>query len=60
MELELMTPKQLADAMGVTPNTVKRWRLDGEGPAHIRVGNTIRYHRRDVEKWMESKKEAAR
>lgn len=54
MEAELLTPKDLADLLGLSVNTVyqRRYRHDALPPA-IKLGNVIRYRREDVDRWLD-------
>lgn len=36
-------------------STLRHWRLSGDGPPFIRVGRVIRYRRRDLDAWLDSK-----
>jgi excisionase family DNA binding protein len=51
----LLSPQQLAAYLGVPVATVYRWRHESTGPRGIRVGKHVRYRRRDVEAWLESR-----
>lgn len=50
-----LSPQQLADYVGVPVATVYRWRYEGTGPRGIKVGKHVRYRRRDVEAWLETR-----
>ena len=45
-----LTSAEAGRILGVTPATLKVWRVRGEGPPFFRIGNTrtVRYVRRDV------------
>lgn len=46
----LLTPRMLADELGVTTKSLERWRATGEGPPFLRVSRKIiRYRKTDVE-----------
>lgn len=50
---ELLTSEQVARMLAMSPMTVRRLRMSGEGPPWIRVGKrAIRYRRGDVEAWL--------
>ncbi len=49
----LMTPKQLAELLGVEVNTLAKWRLTGRGPAHVKFGTNVRYDERDVSRFID-------
>jgi len=58
---DLMTAKQVAIYLSVSIFTLQRMRTIGTGPPYRRLSRRcIRYHRKDVEKWVEeiSKKNA--
>lgn len=48
----LMTTDDLAELLGVTERTIKRWRASGDGPPHMMFGRTVRYHPARVQAWM--------
>ncbi|NIL60058.1 helix-turn-helix domain-containing protein [Salinispora arenicola] len=35
-------------------NTLYAWHSRGKGPRAIRVGNTLRYRRSEVERWLDA------
>jgi len=51
-ENELLTTEQLAELLGIRPNTIEGWRLKGQGPRFCKLGRSIRYRRSDVEDWI--------
>ncbi len=51
--LGLLTPQQTADRIGVSPSTLKRLRLRGEGPQAVRITErTIRYCPSKLDAWL--------
>lgn len=50
--VRLMTTEDLAELLGVTDRTIKRWRTTGDGPPHMMFGRTVRYHPARVQAWM--------
>lgn len=48
----LLSPKQLADYLGVPVRTVYAWNTRGGGPTVIAVGRHRRYRLADVELWL--------
>ena len=46
-----LTAVEVAEEWGLSTRTLARLRADGEGPAHFRFGNQIRYARSDLEAW---------
>lgn len=55
---DLMTEEQVAKLLTVSVSTVKRLRVSGEGPRHIRISTrVVRYRRQDVLDWMRQRAE---
>lgn len=52
----LLTLDELAEWLGVSPATVRDWRVDGKGPPAVKLGEgrnaAVRYRREDVEEWL--------
>lgn len=46
----LSTP-QVADLLGVSERTLRRWRANKEGPPFRLFGSQIRYHRTHLAQW---------
>lgn len=50
----LLTTQQVAEIIGISPDTIARYRRQGNGPKYLRLGNNlIRYRRSDVEEWLD-------
>jgi len=48
-----LTPKELADEIGVSKSTLARWRAEGLGPPPTQAGpKTVLYERSGVERWI--------
>lgn len=50
----LLTIDQVAHWLGKPKNTLYAWHSRGRGPRAIRVGNTLRYRRGEVERWLDA------
>jgi hypothetical protein len=48
MHYPVMTEKYLADRWQVRLKTLRRWRLDGEGPVWHKLFRQVRYHDADI------------
>jgi len=53
---ELMTPKALAEYLGVAEQTLANWRSQGGGPTYTKIGGRIRYQKGDVQAWLKTRK----
>ncbi|MBU2370398.1 MAG: helix-turn-helix domain-containing protein [Alphaproteobacteria bacterium] len=52
---DLLTPDQVADALGLSHRTLAAWRSNRRTPLpYVKVGSRIRYRRQDVAAWLES------
>jgi excisionase family DNA binding protein len=50
---KLMTRKELAEMLGLSPATLARWKRAGEdSPPCIKIGKSVRYRREDVMEWL--------
>ncbi|MEM7172436.1 MAG: helix-turn-helix domain-containing protein [Pseudomonadota bacterium] len=53
----LIHENEAADFLGYSPRALQNWRLRGGGPPFIRVSSrSIRYSRRDLKAWVDSKR----
>jgi len=53
----MLTKRQAASLLGVHVRTLDRMRAAGEGPKAIRVRGAVRYRGRDVDRWLEGKRQ---
>ncbi len=47
-----LTSAEVAEALGVSEHTMRRWRRLGLGPTYARVGQRPRYAVESVEEWL--------
>ncbi|WP_246012280.1 helix-turn-helix domain-containing protein [Myceligenerans xiligouense] len=47
-----MTTDEVAARFRVNPSTVRRWRLDGVGPRHVKIGSVYRYPTALLAEWI--------
>lgn len=53
MNAALLTQKQAAELLNVSPRTMENWRLRGGGPRFARIGHrNIRYRGEDIDRWI--------
>ena len=50
---DYLTPKDLEGKYQLAPKTLANWRSQGKGPEFFKLGNKVRYLRKNVEKWVE-------
>ncbi|RAO00720.1 hypothetical protein LAH08_02973 [Micromonospora noduli] len=56
----LLSIDDVAAWLGKPKNTLYAWHSRGKGPRAIRVGNTLRYRRSEVERWLDDHTDAER
>jgi predicted site-specific integrase-resolvase len=44
-----LTQEQLAERWQVSEASLERWRSEGRGPVHLKVGGRVRYRLTDIE-----------
>jgi predicted site-specific integrase-resolvase len=48
METRLLLQSELAARWRISPRTLERWRLTGEGPRFCKIGGRVTYREEDV------------
>lgn len=49
-------PPEAAEILGISVDTLARWRCQGFGPTFHKMGRAVRYDREAVEAWKASRK----
>ena len=55
---ELLTIQELAERLTVSVGCIRAWRLRGDGPPANRVGTALRRDPREVDEWLDSRRES--
>ena len=55
MAEEHFDTKAAASYLDVADNTLEKWRVYGTGPRFYKLGRKVRYRRRDLDAWIESR-----
>lgn len=53
-EALVLTEAKAAEALGLSPRTLQRWRVEGRGPAFLKLGKRVAYTDADLRKYVES------
>lgn len=53
---DIMTTAEAATHSRLSQPTMERFRISGEGPVFIKLGGAVRYFRRDIDAWLESRR----
>lgn len=59
MSEELLTPKEIAEKLGVKKSTIYLWSHTGYIPT-VKIGNLIRFRRSSIERWLDKKEKKGR
>jgi hypothetical protein len=49
---DLVAAPETAKELHVQENTLATWRMMGKGPAFVKLGRQVFYHRTDIAKWL--------
>lgn len=52
MSEQTLTTHQAAAYLGLSPNTLERWRWSGKGPSYRKLGRAVRYTREDLDAYL--------
>ena len=53
--VHLLDEHQVAEALGVSVSSMRRWRLLRQGPRFLKVGTLCKYRPEDVSAWLDSR-----
>lgn len=48
-----------ARQLSLSPKTLAKWRVYGQGPAFFKIGRKVVYDRNEVAKWLEEQRRAS-
>jgi excisionase family DNA binding protein len=54
LQKPFLTTREAAAWLGLTPNTLEKWRVQGGGPLYRKHGRYVRYHLDDLVAWSEA------
>ena len=52
---EVMTTIEAAEYVGLKKPTMERFRFLGQGPAYCKLGGAVRYRKKDLDAWLDSR-----
>jgi hypothetical protein len=56
----IMTPRAAGEYLGgIAIQTLARWRVEGRGPQHLKLGGAVRYDVRDLDSWLVSRRRSS-
>lgn len=51
----LLSEHEVAAIVGLSLGTIRRWRIQRQGPRFLKIGAAVRYRREDLAAWIESR-----
>ena len=55
---QMLTEHVAAEILCQSVRTLQKWRVTGFGPEFFKIGRSVRYRRREVADWIESRRRA--
>lgn len=49
--LRVVREREAARMLGVVPNTLAKWRVQGRGPKAVKLGRVVVYEVAEIERW---------
>ena len=50
--MDYLTTEQAAIHSNFSRRTLETWRVNGKGPAYLKIGSAVRYIKNDLDKWL--------
>lgn len=57
--MSLRPEDEAAARLGVKPNTLAKWRMQGRGPRFVKIGRLVRYDDADIDAFLEQSKRSS-
>lgn len=54
--MQILTQEELAERMRVSPSTLAKARVTGDGPPFLKIGRSVRYEVAAVDQWLEARR----
>ena len=54
--IPLLSRKQAADFLGISPRTMEKWAVVGGGPNFLKIGKKVMFSQQDILTWIDSRK----
>ena len=55
---QLLNEIDAADLLCQSVRTLQKWRVTGYGPVFFKIGRSVRYRRREIVEWIDSRRRA--
>lgn len=49
---ELLDTDAMASYIGLSPVTLRKWRMTGDGPRFLRLGRAVRYRKKELDAFL--------
>jgi excisionase family DNA binding protein len=54
--VQVWKAEEVGEMLGLSTQTLAKWRSEGRGPTYIKVGDRVRYSETDVQAWLDSQR----
>lgn len=54
--MHLVTQEQLAERWNISPSTLAKSRVSGDGPPFLKIGRSVRYDVAEADQWLEARR----
>jgi hypothetical protein len=51
----LLNEKEAAASLNVSVAATRKWRVQGRGPAYLKLGKLVRYRPEDINEWLSTR-----
>ena len=52
---DLLTTEEAGRYLRLSPRTLERYRVTGEGPRYLKIGRRVLYRKSDLDEWLKNK-----
>ena len=54
-----LNTREAAEYLGLSPRTLDRYRVSGDGPVFLKLGGRVGYLREDLDHWLRTRRRAS-
>lgn len=54
-DMQLLNEHEVSKRLGVSINTLRYWRVCGDGPNYVKMGRLVRYHAAELDSFVQRK-----
>jgi predicted site-specific integrase-resolvase len=58
--MKLISSKEAAAVLGISPGTLENWRTRGYGPPYVKYSNLVKYELGAIYEWIENRRKTGK